>query len=107
MAKKAISKDIIRNIQKFKTVVEAAGVPVEKMILFGSYAKGTARTDSDIDVCVVSKKFGFNDVLEMQWLFKKTTDVDLRIEPYPMSPKDLKFTENPIVGEIVKWGVLV
>ena len=77
------------------------------MILFGSYAKGTARKDSDIDVAVVSKKFGVNDVTEMQWLWKKTHLVDLRIEPYPLNPRDLKFIENPIVSEIVKWGVLV
>jgi len=40
-------------------------------------------------------------------LFKKARRIDSRIEPYPMSPKNLLETNNPIVGEIMKWGVLV
>ena len=32
--------------------------PVEKVILFGSYAKGTADEQSDIDVCFFFNSFG-------------------------------------------------
>ncbi len=68
MVKKTINKNIINVVKKFRTVVETAGIPVEKMILFGSYAKGTAHSDSDIDIAVVSKKFGYDDIDEMQLL---------------------------------------
>jgi hypothetical protein len=43
----------------------------------------------------------------MQTPFKKARKIDSRIEPYPMNSTNLKALDNPIVGEIVKWGVLV
>ena len=107
MVKKTINKNIINTVKKFRTAIETIGIPVEKMILFGSYAKGNARANSDIDIAVVSKKFGYDDVDEMQLLFKETWDVDSRIEPYPLSPRDLQEGFSPIVYEIKKYGILV
>ncbi len=107
MVKKTINKNILNVVKKFRTAVEAVGIPVEKMILFGSYAKGIVGTNSDIDIAVVSKKFGYDDVDEMQLLFKETWDVDPRIEPYPLSPRDLREGFSPIAYEIKKYGILV
>jgi len=39
------------------TALRESGLEVEKLILFGSQAKGTAREDSDIEVAVVSPDF--------------------------------------------------
>jgi predicted nucleotidyltransferase len=107
MVKKTINKNIIDTVKKFRAAIETAGIPVEKMILFGSYAKGTARTNSDIDIAVVSKNFGYDDVDEMQLLWKETHLVDSRIEPYPLSPRDLREGFSPIAYEIKKYGILV
>lgn len=107
MVKRKLPQNVIDVVRVFRKFLEDANINVDSMIVFGSQAKGTERATSDIDVCVVSEEFGVNDVEEMQMLFKKARHVDLRIEPYPMSPKDLKFVENPIVGEITKWGILV
>ena len=41
-------------------------VKVDKMIVFGSYSKGTATEDSDIDVVVVSNDF--KKIREDKWL---------------------------------------
>ncbi len=107
MVKKTIDKKIKNTLIKYRNAVEQGGVPVDRVILFGSYAKKKARKDSDIDVAVVSKKFGKNDVLEMQWLWKRTDGIDSRIEPYPVSPKALKENNSPIICEINKYGVLI
>lgn len=107
MVKKTVNKNILNIVKKFRTAVESAGIPVEKMILFGSYAKGLAKSNSDIDIAVISKKFGYDDVDEMQMLFKEVWDVDSRIEPYPLSPRDLKEGFSPIAYEIKKYGILV
>ncbi len=107
MVKKTLSENIIKLTQSFRKLLEDDNVLVESMIVFGSQAKGNARPESDIDVCVVSPSFGQNDVLEMQMLFKKARRIDSRIEPYPMNSANLKSLDNPIVGEIMKWGVLV
>lgn len=65
------------------------------------------KKNSDIDVAVVSKKFGKDDVDEIQFLYKKTWDVDPRIEPYPISPYDLETGFTPIINEIKKYGIQV
>ena len=107
MVKKILPENIIRITKSFRTLLENDRIKVDSMIVFGSQAKGNARKGSDIDICVVSPSFGRNDTEEMQMLFKKARHIDSRIEPYPMSPKNLLETNNPIVGEIVSWGVLV
>jgi hypothetical protein len=47
-------KDIISRFQK---EIEKLGVKPQKIILFGSYAGGAPREDSDIDVIVISDDF--------------------------------------------------
>ena len=54
--------------------------PVQKVILFGSYAKGTAREYSDIDVAVIVDKI--DDILESEYkLYELRRDIDEMIEP--------------------------
>jgi len=107
MVKRKLPENIITLMQSFRTLLENDNIPVDSMIVFGSQAKGNVRAESDMDVCVVSPSFGHNDVEEMQMLFKKARHVDSRIEPYPMTAENLKAINNPIVNEIVTWGVLV
>ena len=79
----------VRLIQKYKHVLDEAGIPVQQMILFGSYAKKTARPWSDVDVCVVSPIFGKKPFAEMVRLAKLTIDVDTMIEPHPYNATPL------------------
>ena len=44
-------------IKRFKKALDEAGFPKTKLYLFGSYARGDARPDSDIDICLVSPVF--------------------------------------------------
>ena len=54
--------------------------PVQKVFLFGSYAKGTAREYSDIDVAVIVDKI--DDILESEYkLYALRRDIDEMIEP--------------------------
>lgn len=107
MVEKTLPENIIAVTKSFRSLLEKDNIHIDSMIVFGSHAKGKTRPGSDIDVCVVSPSFGHNGVEEMQMLFKKARRVDSRIEPYPMSPKNLQEVSNPIVGEIMKWGVVV
>ena len=105
MAKKAIIGENIKKIVlEFGGRLKKQGVPVEKLIVFGSYARGKARKESDVDVCVVSSKFGKDTVDELQFLLKQSWRVDARIEPYPASPKEFKKAASPLIFEIKKFG---
>ena len=50
-------REIKEIIEKFQAEIEKLGVKPLRMRLFGSYAGGTPREDSDIDVIVVSDDF--------------------------------------------------
>ena len=104
--RKPISNGV--NIKKitlrFKNVLEKQGLPIEKMVIFGSYAKNKANIDSDIDICVVSPKFGKDSIEELQFLLKQRREVDARIEPFPVSSEEYKKTASPLIFEIKKFG---
>jgi uncharacterized protein len=70
-------------------------IPVEKVILFGSYAKGKPRTDSDIDLIVVSPAFARRrHIKNMQFLFHQAVKIDSRIEPIPATPDELNHLDE-------------
>jgi len=73
-----------------------------KIILFGSYAKGTWNEDSDIDIAVVLRDY--SNLIDTQLdLMRMRRKIDSRIEPHPFREKDFVAT-NPIVNEIMKFG---
>ena len=73
-----------------------------KIILFGSYAKGTWNADSDIDIAVVLRDY--SNLIDTQLdLMRLRRKIDSRIEPHPFREKDFVAT-NPIVNEILKFG---
>jgi len=52
-----------------------------EIILYGSYIKGNAKADSDIDIAVVFDTFDGNYWQTVQKLHELTISVDTRIEP--------------------------
>ena len=77
---------------------------VRQVILFGSYAKGTATDDSDIDVAVVTGTPP-RDWLEASTnLFRLRRDIDLGIEPVLI---DSSTDRSGFLEEIRKTGELV
>ena len=77
----------------------------QKIILFGSYAKGCPREDSDIDIAIVFSDY--NNRMERQAeLMKLTRKIDTRIEPHPFRENEFNLT-NPFVNEIMNNGVEV
>lgn len=94
-------------IRKYQRLLLKAGIPVERIILFGSYAKGTAHTWSDLDLCVVSPQFGKHPFDEGVKLMTIRTNDLLDIEPHPFSPEDLADKYDPLASEIRKYGIRV
>lgn len=101
-----VKKSVIKIIQKFSDSLNDKGIDVDRIILYGSYAKGNQREESDIDVAVVSGNFGKDRTEEGMLLFRIAGDVDTRIEPVPISLESYnKDTWLPLVYEIRKNGV--
>ena len=94
-------------LKRYRKVLEANNIAVEKMILFGSFAKKTQHPASDLDVCVVSKKFGKDSFGEMVNLAKYAAQVDSMIEPHPYTPEELNDPWDPLAREILKYGKVI
>ncbi len=101
-----VKKPIADKVRRFSEALVKAGVAIDKMILYGSYAKGTQRQESDIDVAVVSRNFGRDKVEEGMLLFRIAGDVDTRIEPVAVSLESFeRDTWIPLIYEIRKNGI--
>ena len=81
-------------------------MPIEKIILYGSYAKGTQTKWSDIDLCIVSKKFT-KPMQAMQYLWsKRNTKHEIRIEPVGFHPKDFQGDSyDSLIRQIKDTGI--
>ena len=78
-------------------------ISVERVILFGSYAKNRDHKDSDIDLAIVSRDFSGNPISDFLTAIRVCREVDLRLEPHPFLPQD--FENNPFADEIIRYGI--
>jgi predicted nucleotidyltransferase len=83
-----------------------AKMPIDKVYLYGSYAKGNPRDDSDVDLCFFSKDFEDKrdwDVLTELFYIKTKYDRELLIEPNAFPTSDID-KGNPFVEEVIRTG---
>ena len=99
-------REVIKIIVKFVRELKQQNITVDHVFLYGSYAHGRVRPDSDIDVAVVSRDFGVDRVEEGMRLFRIAGRIDTRLEPVPVA---LESYENdtwaPLIHEIREKGV--
>jgi predicted nucleotidyltransferase len=99
----ATKQTAINTARAFVKECKEIGITFEKVLLFGSYAKGTAREDSDIDLLLISKKFS-DDVFAN---IKHYSKVNIRyplVETHPYSYN--RFVEgDEFLQQIAKEGI--
>ncbi|WP_353096007.1 nucleotidyltransferase domain-containing protein [Tissierella praeacuta] len=80
-------------------------IPIEKAILFGSYAKENYDEGSDIDIAIFSRYFtNLEGLAAFKFLFMQTLDYNIDLQPLAFTVDDY---EKPvgIVEEIIKTGI--
>ena len=100
--------DLIATIRRYAEELERLGVPVERIILYGSHQRGMAHKDSDIDVAVFSEVFGPPHRLEFRVCSEAKRTTEPMIEAIGFHPSVLEHL-NPIsfLREIVSTGEVV
>jgi predicted nucleotidyltransferase len=73
-------EEAINKVKEYSILLKKY-IPFEKVYLFGSYAKNTNRSDSDIDVAIVVSKLEGDFFTIQPLLWKLRRQVDDRIEP--------------------------
>jgi predicted nucleotidyltransferase len=79
-------------------------VRIEKAFLFGSYARGDANDDSDIDVAVLSPDFEGVRFSDKQKLNIALAQLDSRLEIHPYRSDEFN-RSNWFVQEILLVGI--
>ncbi len=94
-----MDKDTVLDVlSRFKRALESKDIRISKLILFGSYAKGTQREGSDIDIVVVSEDFtGKNSWERIDILTDAIYEVFEPIEAIALTPEEWKNGDSAIV----------
>ena len=100
-----IPSRIIDTIEKFIELLKQENIRIEKVILFGSYAKGTYRLDSDIDLAIISPDFKEeNCIKNMTLLLCKANILKADIQTIPFSVEEYNEPKG-LLEEILNTGV--
>ena len=103
-----VEPEIRKLILRFVHAVTTKGIRVERAVLYGSYAQGKARAESDVDVAIVSPDLGRDRYEERIMLLQLAWRIDPRIEPVPISSESYeKDTWIPLIYEIKQMGIEV
>jgi len=83
--------DIEATIHPFAEALKEQGLKVDKIILFGSQARGDAKEDSDIDLLVISPDFaGMPLQRRLEILGTAIARVRKPIDPLACTPEELR-----------------
>lgn len=98
-----MDREVVEKVRKYADVVRK-DMLVKMVVLYGSYARGTERQSSDIDVAVVVDNIE-NDYLEQSArLFHLVRGIDSRIEPVLLLTKN---DRSGFLSSIMKHGKII
>jgi len=96
-------------LEKITTRIVQAIQP-EKIVLFGSHAKGTARPDSDLDLLIIENKpFGpqHSRRQEMSRVWRLLSDIAVSKDIVVYSQDEVEYwkeSENHLIGHALREG---
>ncbi len=94
-------REAIDKVKEYKLLLKNY-FPLEKVYLFGSYAKNTNRADSDIDVAIVVSHIDGDYFSIHPLLWKLRRQIDDRIEPILIEKDN---DSGDFLSEIQKYGI--
>jgi len=96
-------REVVDKLLKYKVLV-SKHFNVEKLVLYGSYAKGTQNEDSDIDVAIIVKSIGSDYFTYAPLLWKLRREIDFRIEPILI---ESSHDESGFLKEVLDYGLVI
>ncbi len=103
----AIETDsIIEIIRRYIEELEKSQIHIVEAIIFGSYAKGKAKPESDIDIALISDDFTGDRFEDRRKIIPLRRIIDSRIEPIPFRPEDFN-NGGALAEEIKRTGMII
>ena len=95
----------IKTVRNYAKEINEKGVNLRKVIMFGSFAKGTQHEWSDIDVALVADNFtGVSFLDKKLFPYIGIKEPYIRIEPITY-PTDYFQESDPFIEEIKNTGI--
>ncbi|MEK9137185.1 MAG: nucleotidyltransferase domain-containing protein [Bacteroidota bacterium] len=100
------TREAVSIAKQYIKVLRDNNIRIEKAYLYGSYATGSPRRHSDIDIVVVSRQFRKSRYDDSVRIAKLRRSVDLRISPLAYHPRDF-IMDHIIPNEAMTKGIRI
>ena len=90
-------------VRRYKQVILPRFEEEPRVMLFGSYSKGYANPDSDIDVAVIVPSYGDRKFEISKGLWRDTRQVSFLIEPVLMAEDRW----SPLYDDVMQTGIAI
>lgn len=102
-----IRDDALILARKYKKILLESGIPVDSVIVFGSFARGESHEESDVDIAVIGKPFLDSRHEEAIAVRKARWPLSMKIHPIWMYEDYLDNKFSTLADEIRSDGVEV
>ena len=104
-----VESTIISAIGRYVLALSTFGIHTNRLVLFGSFARGDADEYSDIDLVVIAPEFdGPRELTLVEKLWLATASADNRIEPIPCGEREWETDgSRPILEIARREGVII
>jgi predicted nucleotidyltransferase len=104
-----VESTVVNAVRQYLAVLPTVGIHASRAVLYGSFARGEADQDSDIDLVVIAPEFDVgcdSDVIKRLW--ETTILADVRIEPIPCGEREWESGDGRPILEIARReGVVI
>lgn len=97
------NREVLNKLIAYKMLV-SKHFNIDKVVLYGSYAKGTQHVGSDIDVAIIVNSINEDFFTYAPLLWKLKRGIDDRIEPILIEKNN---DESGFLNEVMKTGVII
>lgn len=97
------NREILAKLTNYKMLVSKY-FDIDQLVLFGSYAKGTQKADSDIDVAIIVNSIDQDFFVYAPLLWKLRREIDDRIEPILIEKNN---DESGFLYEVLRTGLVI
>ena len=102
-----VDESIVEIVRRYLRLLRERGVPVSFAVLFGSFARGDQRPESDVDILVISKEYDKDWRRWNRKLWELRYLVDARIEPTPVGEREFETDDVSIRIEMARQEGIV
>ena len=96
-------EEALELVRRYKKVISPRFNVEPRVMMFGSYSKGYANPDSDIDVAVIVPTYGESKFELSKKLWRDVREVSFLIEPVLMAEDRW----SPLYDDVMRTGVAV